>query len=127
MDLILDTNALSAIAEGERGATRQFVRAGHVAIPVIVLGEFRFGISGSRHRHKYERWLEDVVSICSVLVVDEETAVWYAGLRGELKRAGTPIPSNDTWIAALSRQHSLPILTHDRHFDLIKGLRRLDW
>ena len=127
MGLILDTNALSAVAEGERGATREFVRAGQVAIPVIVLGEYRFGIAQSRHRRKYERWLEELVAVCNVLAVDNETAIQYAELRGELKAAGTPIPSNDAWIAALARQHSLPILTRDRHFDLIRGLRRLDW
>jgi tRNA(fMet)-specific endonuclease VapC len=127
MDLILDTNALSAIAEGEGGASRAFVRASRVCIPVIVLGEYRFGIARSRHRRQYERWLEELVSACIVLEVTVETAVRYAELRGELREAGTPIPSNDTWIAALARQHSLPILSRDRHFDLIKGLRRVDW
>jgi predicted nucleic acid-binding protein len=127
MGLILDTNALSAIAEGERGATKMFLRARQVSLPVIVLGEFRFGIAHSRHKREYERWLQELVSVCDVLAPDEETATWYAELRGELKQAGTPIPSNDTWIAALCRQHALPILTRDRHFDLIKGLRRVAW
>ena len=127
MDLILDTNALLAIAEGERGAIKEFVRARQVAIPVIVLGEYRFGIAQSRHRRRYERWVEELISVSELLEINDETAVWYAELRGELRAAGTPIPSNDTWIAALARQHALPILSQDRHFDLIKGLRRLDW
>jgi predicted nucleic acid-binding protein len=127
MGLILDTNALSAIAEGEREAAKQFARAVQVAIPVIVLGEYRFGIAHSRHQREYERWLEEMVSVCNVLEVSEETAIWYAELRGQLKEAGTPIPSNDVWIAALCRQHALSILSRDRHFDLVKGLRRLDW
>jgi predicted nucleic acid-binding protein len=127
MALILDTNALSAIAEGERAALRQFARAGEVAVPVIVLGEYRFGIAQSRHQREYERWLEEMVAVSSVLEIDEETAIWYAGLRSQLKEAGTPIPSNDAWIAALCRQHRLPILSRDRHFDLIQGLQRLDW
>jgi len=125
--LILDTNALSAIAEGQREAAKQFARARRVAIPVIVLGEYRFGIAHSRHQREYERWLEEMASVCHVLEVSEETATWYAELRGQLKEAGTPIPSNDVWIAALCQQHSLPILSRDRHFDLVKGLRRLDW
>jgi predicted nucleic acid-binding protein len=45
----------------------------------------------------------------------------------ELKRAGTPIPSNDVWIAALCRQHSLPVVSRDRHFDAVPGLKRLHW
>jgi predicted nucleic acid-binding protein len=48
-------------------------------------------------------------------------------IRLELKKVGRPIPSNDLWIAALSRQHSLPILTRDRHFDAVKGASRLSW
>ena len=125
--MILDTNALSAIAEGETGAAKQFAHASQVAIPVIVLGEYRFGIARSRHKREYERWLEEMISVSRVLEVNEETAIWYAGLCGQLKEAGTPIPSNDAWIAALCRQHALPVLSRDRHFDRIKGLQRLDW
>lgn len=127
MGLILDTNALSAIAEGEPGVAEEFLRAGQVAIPVIALGEYRYGIVHSRHRRKYELWLEEMLTASNVLAVDESTASSYAEVRAELKEAGTPIPSNDLWIAALARQHSLPILSRDRHFDLIKGLRRIDW
>lgn len=125
--MILDTNALSAIAEGEPGVANIFARARLVAIPVIVLGEYRYGIARSRHEREYERWLEEMISISRVLEIDEETALWYARLCGQLKDAGTPIPSNDAWIGALCRQHALPLLSRDRHFDLIKGLRRLDW
>lgn len=127
MGLILDTNALSAIAQGEPGAANLFARARQLAIPVIVLGEYRFGIAHSRHKREYERWLEEMVSVSRVLEINEETALWYADLRGQLKAAGTPIPSNDAWIGALCRQHALPLLSRDRHFDLIKGLHRLDW
>lgn len=125
--MILDTNALSAIAEGDPGSTKEFFRARHIAIPVIVLGEYRFGIAQSRQRRKYESWLEELLSISTVLDLDEETAIHYAQVRGQLKVAGTPIPSNDIWIAALCRQHALPILSRDRHFDLVKGVQRLDW
>jgi predicted nucleic acid-binding protein len=127
MNLALDTNALSAIADGTAGAARAFARATEVALPVIVLGEYRFGIAQSPHRREYERWLEQVVAGCRVLGVDEDTAVWYARLRGQLRSAGTPIPSNDAWIASLCRQHVLPLLSQDRHFDLIRGFERLDW
>ena len=41
--------------------------------------------------------------------------------------AATEIPSNDIWIAALCRQHSLPLLSRDRHFDLVPGIRRIGW
>lgn len=125
--MILDTNAVSAIAEGDPKAASEFSRARHVEIPVIVLGEFRFGIGGSRHRLEYEAWLEKLTSVCRILEIHDETASVYASIRAQLRQAGTPIPSNDTWIAALSRQHALPVLSRDRHFDLVAGIRRIGW
>jgi tRNA(fMet)-specific endonuclease VapC len=125
--LILDTNALSAIAEGERKAVKEFTRADEVAIPVIVLGEYRFGVSQSRHKDEYERWLAKMIAVCRIFDVNEDTTVSYAALRSELKKAGTPIPSNDAWTAALCRQHRVPILSRDRHFDVVSGIQRVAW
>jgi len=59
--------------------------------------------------------------------VTQETAVLYAEIRQTLRQRATPIPSNDTWIAALARQHGLPVLSNDRHFDLVPGLVRTGW
>jgi predicted nucleic acid-binding protein len=61
------------------------------------------------------------------LAVDGDTADRYAEVRGELKQSGRPIPSNDLWIAALARQHALPLLSRDEHFDSVPGLRRIGW
>lgn len=127
MVLILDTNALSAVAEAETAVMREFADAEHVAIPVIVLGEYRFGIAQSRHKTEYERWLTEMLSLSRVLEVNAETTRCYAEVRVELKRAGTPLPSNDVWIAALCRQHGLPILSRDEHFDSVAGLTRIGW
>jgi predicted nucleic acid-binding protein len=63
----------------------------------------------------------------TVLDVDEETTHHYAAMGWELKRSGKPIPANDLWIAALCRQHSLPLISRDRHFDVVRGLERIDW
>jgi predicted nucleic acid-binding protein len=125
--MILDTNGLSALAEGEARLEPILRKAAQIAVPVIVLGEYRYGIQQSRERQRYEHWLVEYLPTFRVLNVDEQTTTSYAAVRGELKRAGTPIPSNDVWIAALCRQHSLPVLSRDRHFDLVAGLRRIDW
>lgn len=101
--------------------------AAQVALPVIVLGEFRFGAMSSRKRTYYEQWLYEFVSRCRVLAVDDETASEYASIRDELKIKRRPIPSDDAWIAALTKQHKVPILSRDRHFDAIAGLKRLTW
>lgn len=125
--MILDTNGLSALAEGDPRLEPILQEATQIAVPVIVLGEYRYGIQQSRERKRYENWLVEYLSRFRVLNVDEQTTTSYVGVRTQLKRAGTPIPSNDVWIAALCHQHSLPLLSRDRHFDLVTGLRRIDW
>ena len=127
MDLILDTNAVSAAADGDPGVTARLSAASRIAIPVIVLGEYRFGISQSRRRNEYERWLTDTTSVVRVFEVTESTTFHYATIRVELKRTGKPIPSNDLWIAALCREHRCHLLSRDLHFDDVPGLRRLGW
>ncbi|PYU67660.1 MAG: VapC toxin family PIN domain ribonuclease [Acidobacteria bacterium] len=125
--MILDANGLSAIADGEPALEPILREAAEVAVPVIVLGEYRYGIQQSRDRQRYEQWLGESLRNYRVLDMDEETAISYARLRSELKKAGTPIPSNDVWIAALCRQHSLALLSRDRHFDLVAGIERVPW
>jgi predicted nucleic acid-binding protein len=125
--VILDTNGLSALAEGESALEPILRKATEIAIPVIVLGEYRYGISQSRSRIHYKRWLVDYLPSFRILDVDERTTVFYSAVRTELKQAGTPIPSNDVWIAALCRQHSLPLLSRDRHFDGVPGITRVAW
>jgi predicted nucleic acid-binding protein len=125
--LILDTNALSAVADGETSAMEQVARAERLAVPVIVLGEYRLGIAQSRHKASYESWLRGWIAAVALLDIDEETTHSYAEIGLELKKQGNPIPANDLWIAALCRQHSQPLLSRDRHFDLVSGLKRLDW
>jgi predicted nucleic acid-binding protein len=125
--VILDTDGLSAVADGDTSLEPILRKVSEVAVPVIVLGESIYGIRQSRDRKRYEQWLQESLPNYRVLRVDEETAASYAALRSELKKAGTPIPSNDIWIAALSRQYGLAMLSKDRHFDQVPGLRRVDW
>jgi predicted nucleic acid-binding protein len=125
--LILDTKALSAAADRDPAALEVVARAERLAVPVIVLGEYRLGIAQSRRRNEYENWLREWTRTVTVLDIDDETTHHYAAIGLELKRSAKPIPANDLWIAALCRQHSLPLLSRDRHFDVVKGLKRIDW
>jgi tRNA(fMet)-specific endonuclease VapC len=125
--MILDTNALSAFADGVPPAVQQIAAAEELHIPVIVLGEYRFGIATSRRRREYEAWLIRGRAFWNMLPVVEETTAHYAAIRLQLKRAGAPLPANDVWIAALAQQHDLPVLSRDAHFDAVAGLTRLSW
>lgn len=125
--MILDTNALSAIADGDASAAAAATRADRLAVPVIVLGEYRLGIVRSRREAIYERWLAEWVRDVEVLDIDERTSRFYAAIGLELRTLGRPIPSNDLWIASVCRQHSLPLLSRDKHFDFVPRLQRVDW
>lgn len=125
--MILDTHGLSAMADGDRELEILLRTVNELAIPVIVLGEYRYGIMQSRDRRRYEAWLTALVANCRVLRVDEAGAREYASIRAELKRAGRLIPVNDTWIAALARQHAMPVISRDEHFDSVPGIERFGW
>lgn len=125
--MILDTNALSAFFDRTTEAVELISGVPELAIPVIVAGEFAFGIAQSRHRDAYERSLQRMLDRCTVLDIGIETARHYAAIRLELKCAGRPIPANDVWIAALSRQYAMTVMSRDAHFDFVSGLRRRTW
>lgn len=125
--MIVDTNALSAIAD-ERDRIREVLAtATGIAVPVIAIGEYRSGIARSRNFPRYQEWLDEFIRASRVLLVDESTTYRYADIALELRESGTPIPTNDIWIAALCRQHDLPLLSRDRHFDAVSKLQRIEW
>jgi tRNA(fMet)-specific endonuclease VapC len=97
---------LSAAADDDPSVIAILTRARHMAIPVIVLGEYRYAIAQSCHCAAYENWLAGLLRDCDVLDINEPTTRHYAQTTLDLKRKGKPIPTNDLWIAALCRQHS---------------------
>ena len=123
--MILDTNALSAWADGHAAIEAPLRAADRLVVPSVVLGEYYFGIRQSRHRSRYQEWLARYLPLTEIAAVNAATADAYADIRLELKRLGAPIPSNDAWIAALARQHGLSVLSNDRHFDVVEGVRRI--
>ena len=125
--MILDTNALSAFVDGTPEVSAILRLQHRAAIPVIVLGEFRYGILGSRHRKRYEDWLATHLPHFDLLAITAGTTPAHASLRATLKRLGRPISANDAWIAALAMQHGLPILSRDVHFDAVPDVRRIGW
>ena len=123
--MILDTNALSAWAEGLAAIKTPLRSADRLVVPSVVLGEYYFGIRQSRRRRRYEDWLTRYLPETEIATITSATADAYADIRLDLKQLGTPIPPNDVWIASLARQHTLEILSNDRHFDLVEGIRRI--
>ncbi len=127
MALILDTNALSAFIGGDTRLLAAIHYESNIGLPAIVLGEYLFGIISSRFRAKYEHWFRDNLPLFRVLAVTRDTAAEYALIRRELKARGLPIPANDLWIAALAREHGFPLVSRDRHFQIIERLDFMTW
>jgi tRNA(fMet)-specific endonuclease VapC len=73
--LILDTNALSAFVDGDPDVGEILASQARPAIPVIVLGEFRYGILNSRHRKTYEEWLQAHLRRFDLLAVTAVTTI----------------------------------------------------
>ena len=127
MKLALDTNRYTDMARGVREVVDVIEHAERVYVPVIVLAELRAGFAGGTRAAANERKLRAFLNKppVRVLIPDEATTFHYAALHQQLSRQGTPIPTNDLWIAALTLQHGLTLYARDRHFDHLPHLPRL--
>ena len=125
--MILDTNAISAMAESDTALERVLPDVRSQFIPVICLGEYRSGIIRSRFRRELDRWLNLLASSRQILFLELDTTPFYAEIVADLCQRGCMIPINDVWIASLAQQHKLPVLSRDAHFDQVKNLRRISW
>ena len=126
MRVALDTNRLTDLFRGDAALAELLSTCDEVWIPLIVLGEMKAGFYGGTERHKNETLLRKLLTrpTVDVLVPQRETAEQYARLFVQLRRAGTPVPDNDLWIAALALEHDLTLITRDRHFEQIPQLLR---
>jgi predicted nucleic acid-binding protein len=125
--VILDTGAISALLANDRSLLELLRPIGRLLLPAIALGEYRFGLERSRLRIAIEPRLNELEAQSDVLAVGAETARVYGRIREGLRAAGTPIPENDIWIAALALEHGQPVVSRDGHFDRVPGLKRVGW
>ncbi|UHD15227.1 type II toxin-antitoxin system VapC family toxin [Thiocapsa bogorovii] len=121
---LIDTNIYSLAMRGEPDVVDRLQQLDDLAFSVVSLGEllagFRAGHREAKNRQELGRFLDS--PRVRLLTVDEETADFYAAIVAALKRAGTPIPTNDIWIAAVAQRHGLPVYTRDAHFQAVPGL-----
>ena len=124
MKLILDTNAYVGFKLGYSEIVEYLVRAQIVFVSPVLLGELIFGFrNGSRFTRNMEE-LDLFLSHPAVetLTISDITSDRYARIALQLKQQGTPIPSNDIWIAAQTMETGAELVTMDRHFEKISGL-----
>jgi tRNA(fMet)-specific endonuclease VapC len=125
--MILDTDAVSALFEGDPVLEALLARQARHELPVIVIGEYRYGLARSRHRRHLLPLFEELIRESIVLSAGLETAAAYAVVREALRAQGTPIPENDVWISALAIEHGVDVVSRDTDFDRVAGLRRRSW
>ncbi len=122
--ILLDTSAYSAYAGGHPDLQEPVRHASTVHLSVVVVGELLAAfLKGGRRRQNETRLREFAAEPrVRVLPVDDETAVRYAAIRDYLRRQGTPVPTNDVWIAATTLDCGGHLLTFDSHFERIPAL-----
>ena len=119
---LLDTNIVIALFAGNPAVTERVAGKSALFLPVPALGELYRGAFGSSRRSENLRRLEQFAEAVAVLTCDATTARHYGELKQALLVRGRPIPENDLWIAGLAAQHSLSVLTRDRHFMEVEGI-----
>lgn len=126
MKVALDTNRLTDLFRGDGELAAFLGGCDEVGIPFVVLAEMKAGFLGGTRSAVNERLLASFLTRETVVVLyaDRETTEQYARLFVQLKRAGTPVPDNDLWIASVCLQHDLALITRDRHFDEVPQLRQ---
>ena len=125
--MILDTNAVSALAAKDPSIIAVIAGDPATRLPFVTYAEFRYGLLGSSRPEAGNRLLKELVARFPILLPDPATLEEYAVIKDGLKRGGRKIPENDIWIAALARQHTMAVLSRDRHFDFVEGVERIGW
>ncbi len=126
MNVALDTNAFSDFIRGDPKRLDIIQTADRIYLPFITLGELRAGFVAGNKQSANASSLHQFLqgTRVSIVMPDEQTTSSYASLHFQLKRQGTPIPSNDLWIAALVVQHNLVLCTSDAHFNHLPQILR---
>lgn len=127
MRLALDTNRYTDLCRGAAEVVELVEHAEAVFLPFIVLGELRAGFALGSRGAENERILRRFLMQpgVAVLFADDQTTHHYSALYRQLRRQGTPIPTNDLWTAALVLQHDLVLCHRDGHFDHLPQILRV--
>ena len=124
MKILLDTSAYIGFKRNEVETVEIILRAELILVSPVVLGEFMFGFrNGTRFKENMDdlnKFLEhEAVELVPIGAI---TADRYSRIAAQLKLQGTPIPSNDIWIAAQTMEHGAELITTDQHFEKVNGL-----
>ena len=123
---VIDTNVLIDCFQHGGGAADAISDYDRILVCPAVIGEFKAGIdAGTKRGRKAKERLDEFLDDPAVEIVSctDETAEYYARIFRALKERGTPLPTNDIWIAAAALEHGATVLSEDRHFSCVPMLK----
>jgi tRNA(fMet)-specific endonuclease VapC len=126
VECLLDTNACIAIMEGDATIERQLSDMAS-NISAIVLGELYFGAFNSRRVAANIARVAKFSDRLPLLTLTAQTSTIFGDVKSQLRKIGRIIPDSDIWIAASAMEHNLMLVTRDRHFENVSGLRTIGW
>ncbi len=123
--ILLDTNAYTHYLRGDEHILTTLDKAETVYFSIFVLGELYAGFKGGNKEKQNLQLLEKFLEKSKVTILDasEETAEIFGGIKDALKKAGTPIPINDVWIASHAIETGAVLISYDAHFTKVQGVR----
>ena len=124
---LLDTNIIIEIFDGNKKIADKLIKFPGFFISAVVLGELYIGVNRVANKAKHLKKLNDFLELCTVLNSDRVTAKYYGEIVSNLYKKGKPLPINDVWIAAAAMQYNLTLVTRDKHFNEIQGLKIKAW
>lgn len=124
---LLDTNIVIALFAKDPSVQDRIRDATEVFVPATVLGELYYGAQKSKHVQENLERINNFAKDNVVIACTTETAKQYGQIKSLLRKKGRPIPDNDIWIAAISKQYSFTLVSRDTHFNEIEDLLIEEW
>jgi tRNA(fMet)-specific endonuclease VapC len=126
--IVLDTSAYTRLLSGEEAVLDAISTAETVYVSVFVLGELYAGFAGGSRERENKALLQRFLLKPAVKILNatSETAEVFGLVKSNLKKAGTPLPINDVWIAAHAIETGSVVITYDAYFTVVPGLRLWD-
>ncbi|MCL2352909.1 MAG: PIN domain-containing protein [Firmicutes bacterium] len=120
---LVDTSAAIKYLNGDLILSSLLDTLGNIHVSVVTIGEMMYGAFKSAKRDNNLKLFNDFFAKNTVLGINVRTAVVYGEIKSQLVRIGVNTPDNDLWIAATAIEHGLELVTCDRHFTRVQGLR----
>jgi len=120
---LLDTNIIINLFKNEKNIKKRLNNEEMFFVPSIVIGELFYGAYKSERTKENIEKINNFVIKCSIIDINIDTAKEYGNIKNKLLKKGCPIPENDIWIAAVSKQYNLILFTKDGHFKEVEDIK----